>query len=383
MKSIKSFILYGIIVLLCIAAFAGYFVSRNNSLSAVSAPETVSTTEAASASGAASTTEAVSARETESQRDQHVLEIMRKSAQIPSPNPVVGVGRGTDYGKAFNDAVENAGGLKNIVKKGDTVVIKPNLITLAVSDGPVITDYRVIQSIADLANACGAAKVIVAEASPYGYIYEVAGYEQITGVELVDMNKAKEEDCYLLKPEKSLTGKKFYIPKVYMDADVVIGAAKLKTHIDTGVTLSLKLSMGVPPLSFYAASGMGKIKLHNMGLDNVIVDLNKIRKPDFVVIDGIIGGEGEGPINVTPVDSQIMFAGADPVAVDTAAMKFMGLTFVDGPHVELAGKEGLGISDLDRIKVVGADLDAIQRPFRVSYIWAMQHGRTEFNGQAD
>lgn len=153
-----------------------------------------------------------------------------------------------------------------------------------------------------------------------------------------------------------------------MDADVVIGAAKLKTHFqsDAVVSLGLKLSMGVPPTPLYGSAG-GKTMLHSMGLKEIIVDLNKIRRPDFVVIDGIVGGEGYGPLANTPVKSNVMFAGSDIVALDTVALTFMGFKVEEIPHVKLASDEGLGISDLSKIQIVGADLEKISMRFKRAY----------------
>jgi uncharacterized protein (DUF362 family) len=153
-------------------------------------------------------------------------------------------------------------------------------------------------------------------------MFKDLGYKKIKGVELIDLNKFGKEDCYRIKPKNSLTGETFYIPKVYMDADVVISAAKLKTYNLVGVTLSLKNAFGVPPAGLYGSIG-GKVKLHDLGVEKSIVDLNKIRKPDFAVIDGIIGGKGAGPADDTPVNSNIIIAGKDLVATDTVGLNFM------------------------------------------------------------
>jgi uncharacterized protein (DUF362 family) len=289
---------------------------------------------------------------------------MEKSAAMPASH-LVGIARGEDYSAVTREVIENAGGLKSLVKKGDTVIIKPNLIRGALAGSPVCTDYRVIQEIANLLKELGAGRIIVAEASPAGNVYVQAEYNKLTGVELIDLNECQSEDCYDLKPAKSLTGQTIKIPKIYMDADVVIGAAKLKTHQmrEAQVTLGLKLSMGVPPSRFYFGNGY-KIGLHNMGLKEVIVDLNRIRRPDFVVIDGIVAGEGLGPVEVSPVKSNIMFAGSDLVALDTVTMTFMGYTLDEVPHAKLASDEGLGISDLSKIKIVGADINSIKTRFR-------------------
>ncbi|MDP4091283.1 MAG: DUF362 domain-containing protein [Bacillota bacterium] len=347
MKKVKSIVIYAALAILCIISVYSYIQSKNQTARVLSNN---------------------SGEKSSSGPSQAVLDRMKKSTSIPSPTPVVGIGRGTDYKAVTTEAIENAGGIRDIVKKGNTVIIKPNLIRGEKAGSPVSTDYRMIQIIADLAKEAGASRIIVAEASPAGDVFKNAEYDKLQGVELLDMSVLNKEDCYFLKPDKSLTGQAIYIPKIYMDADVVITAAKLKTQYEAVVTLSLKNSIGVPPTALYG-SFSGKMTLHSYGLVNTIVDLNKIRKPDFSVIDGIVGGDGNGPINVKPVNSNIIFAGVDPVALDTVALNFMGFTVDQVPHVQLAGNEGLGISDLSKITVKGADLNSIKMKFKpaVSY----------------
>ena len=295
------------------------------------------------------------------------------AAPAGDPLAVVGIGRGTDYGAVTRTAVENAGGLDRIVKKGDVVLIKPNLCTNAAPGRPTTTDYRVVQAVVDVVKSLGAGKVIVAEGGFYGNCFSKAAaamskYDTIKDVTLYDLNGCDKQDCYQLSPKDSLIGKALYIPKVYIDANVVITVAKMKTHFlpDAVVSLSLKNVFGVPPDKIYGGYG-DKSGLHSFPLKETIVELNKIRKPDFSIVDGIVGGEGWGPANNTPVDSRIIVAGADPVAVDTVALSFMGFTVDQVPHVKLAAAKNLGIADLSRIKVTGADLDAIRMDFKSGF----------------
>lgn len=398
MPKVKTIIIYGLILILCAAAAAGYFMTKSGEQADVAAQTTAAsdadgvssggtsadtqndgdnTTAVTTGTGTAAPT-GTAAAEAEgsdanggpdkSSLDAHVREVMQKSVAEPDPNPVVGIGRGTDYAEVTGEAVKNAGGIDGIVKKGDTVVIKPNICTLAEATDGRITDYRVVQKIVDMVKALGASRVIIAEGTIAGDAFSSTflrqnKFDTIKGVELVNLNALNEEDCYELMPEKSMTGKAIFIPKIYMDANVVIGVAKLKTHFqpDAVVSLTLKNSYGVPPGNIY---GLGsKDGLHALGLMESIVDINKIRKPDFFIIDGIVGGEGYGPLRNTPVDSQIIFAGKDPVALDTAAATFMGFTVDEIPHLKLASDEKLGISDLKSIKIVGADLDKIKMKF--------------------
>jgi uncharacterized protein (DUF362 family) len=287
-----------------------------------------------------------------------------KFSKTTSLETIVGIGLGSEYAEVTRTAIENAGGLGDIIKCNDTVVIKPNLVKASLPEEGIVTDFRVVQEIVNIVKRLGARRIIIAEATPFGNVFEAVRFHEITGAELFDMNDCGEEDCYKIRADNSLTKEDIMIPKIYFDADVVIGAAKLKTHFeyDAGVSLSLKNAIGVPPTKFYGTDY--KEKLHLMGLKEAIVDINKIRKPDFVVIDGIIGGEGYGPIKVNPIQSNIIFAGADPVAVDTVALSFMGFTVDEVLHVRLASESNLGVSDMSKIKVVGADLDSIRLKFQ-------------------
>jgi uncharacterized protein (DUF362 family) len=225
-----------------------------------------------------------------------------------------------------------------------------------------------VAEIVTMARECGASRIIIAEASGSRdrRLFEATSMTTIEGVEFMDFNTFRAADCYYLTPANSLTGEYFYIPKIYMDADVVIDTPKMKNHYMTTVTLSLKnCSIGVPPTSLSGRGGaLPKQKLHDYGLDRSIVDINQIRKPDFSVVDGIIGMEGRGPVGGSPIRSNVIIAGADPVAVDTVGLTFMGYIVDEVSHVKMAGDAGLGINIIQDIKVVGAELENIKTPYK-------------------
>jgi uncharacterized protein (DUF362 family) len=183
----------------------------------------------------------------------------------PEPNPVVGIAQGSEseYAQTTRKAIENTGGLGKIIKSGDTVLIKPNLGTSVPGRSGATTDYRMAAEIVTLARECGASRIIIAEASGSRdrRLFEATGMTTIDGVKFMDFNTFRVADCYYLTPANSLTGEYFYIPKIYMDADVVIDTPKMKNHYMTTVTLSLKnCSIGVPPTSL---SGGGAALFQN------------------------------------------------------------------------------------------------------------------------
>jgi uncharacterized protein (DUF362 family) len=289
---------------------------------------------------------------------------------VPAAGKVlVGIGRGVNHAAVVAQAIANAGGLENIVSKGDTVIIKPNLSS---SRGnltyPGNTDYRVVAEVVRQVREAGAGRIIVAEGAGTGTPLSnptigLIRYNTIEGVEFLDLNTVRREDCYYVSSPNKVTREPIYMPKIYVDADVVISVPKLKTNYAVGPSLGLKNGFGAPPKPLVNDGSRWKLGLHNRGIPNSIVEINLLRKPDFVVIDGIVAGEGNGPTNNDPVDARIVFAGTDILAVDTIASYFMGFNPQNIPHLRLAAENGLGEYRMERIQVAGADIHEIRMDF--------------------
>src|SRR5204862_7899949 len=113
------------------------------------------------------------------------------------------------------------------------------------------------------------------------------------------------------------------LAKTIATADVVISLQKLKTHHWAGATLSLKNLFGTLPGICY---GWPKNELHWRGIDNSIVDIALTRTPDLAIVDGIIGMEGDGPLNGVPKALGALIMGCDPLAVDATCCRLMRLT---------------------------------------------------------
>jgi uncharacterized protein (DUF362 family) len=282
---------------------------------------------------------------------------------------IVGIGRGVDHAAVAAQAIENAGGLERIVNKGDTVIIKPNLSSSrGTLSYPGNTDYRVVAEVARQVRALGAGRIIVAEGAGTGKplsdpVIGLIRYDTIEGVEFFDLNTIPREKCYYVSSPKKLTNEPIYMPKIYVDADVVISIPKLKTNYAVGSSLGLKNGFGAPPKPLINDGTAWKWGLHNRGIENSIVEINLLRKPDFVVIDGIVAGEGNGPTNNDPVDARIVLAGADVMAVDTIGSYFMGFNPQKLPHLKFAAENGLGEYRMEHIEAVGANIYEIRMDF--------------------
>jgi uncharacterized protein (DUF362 family) len=136
---------------------------------------------------------------------------------------------------------------------------------------------------------------------------------------------------------------------------------KLKTHHWAGVTLSLKNMFGIVPGNCY---GWPKNVLHWAGLTRSILDINGTVRPDFAIVDGIVGMEGNGPIQGTAKSCEVLVLGDDPVAVDSTCARIMGLA---PERIDYLANAALLLGHLreDRIVQLGESVARVRKPFAV------------------
>jgi len=152
-----------------------------------------------------------------------------------------------------------------------------------------------------------------------------------------------------------------YLPKTALGVDFLVSMPKLKTHHWAGVTLSLKNMFGIVPGACY---GWPKNVLHWAGIDRAILDINAAIRPDFAMVDGIVGMEGNGPIQGTPKASGVLVFGSDPVAVDATCCRIMGLIPERVKYLAQAGTL-LGHVNTQKIQQLGESIASVRTPFAV------------------
>ncbi|MFZ0522956.1 MAG: DUF362 domain-containing protein, partial [Candidatus Acidiferrales bacterium] len=155
--------------------------------------------------------------------------------------------------------------------------------------------------------------------------------------------------------------KELFLPKTVLGVDFLVSMPKLKTHHWAGVTLSLKNMFGIVPGSCY---GWPKNVLHWAGIDRSILDINAAARPDFAIADGILGMEGNGPIQGTPKPCGALVLGDDPVAVDATCCRVMGLRPEKVKYLNAAGTM-LGHLDPEKIQQLGETIASVRTPFAV------------------
>jgi uncharacterized protein (DUF362 family) len=246
---------------------------------------------------------------------------------------------------------------KNTLAGYDKVLIKVNFITTKTWDTGATTDPIVVEAIIKKLEDLPV-KVYVVESDATitnaDKAFEMTGMKDMcsrNGVEWLNLRYVK--DRVKLKVPNGEVLKSITVPRLVTES-AVISAAKLKTHINTTVTLGMKNMFGLLPDKF-------KGKYHMKGISNVVVDINTVLKPALTVIDGFVGMEGEGPVDGTPVQMNLIIAGTDVVATDATAARIMGFNPYEIKHIRKAFEKGLGSSEA---QVLGEKLETVKRPFK-------------------
>ncbi|HKF52520.1 MAG TPA: DUF362 domain-containing protein, partial [Candidatus Acidoferrales bacterium] len=110
--------------------------------------------------------------------------------------------------------------------------------------------------------------------------------------------------------------------------------------------------------------GWPKNVLHWAGIDRSILDINAAARPDFAIVDGIMGMEGNGPLQGDPKKCGVLVFGDDPVAVDATCCRVMELVPEKIKYLAAAGTF-LGHLNAAKIKQLGESVESVRTPFSV------------------
>ena len=264
--------------------------------------------------------------------------------------------------KILKEGFDLMGGVKTVVKKGDVVLLKPNLGYPEPEGLPpwtCTTDHFVLAALTELFLEAGAKKVITAESPAHGitseYMFKSTGVKEA-------VEKAGGEVCYLDKVKwvlRKVPGgvilKEQWVPKICLDVDVLVNVPKIKTtRVGNKFTLGYKNLFGyVPPDE---RGPWHRIPEHLYFL----VDLYKLLPSTLTVMDGLVIMEGEGPRYGTPREWGAIIMGKDPVATEAVTVAAVGHEPYEQGVLPIAAKAGQGTMDLKDIEILGESIESIQ-----------------------
>ena len=249
--------------------------------------------------------------------------------------------------------------------RGKTVLLKPNFVGPD-PQGVINTHPAVVGAAKESLLRLGAKEVLVGDGPALERdteaILEMMRLREYIGPlesSFVDLNLEEVRRISLRTRASSL--RELFLPEAVLRADLVVSMPKLKTHHWAGVTLSLKNMFGIVPGSCY---GWPKNVLHWAGITRALLDINSTVRPDFAIVDGILGMEGNGPIQGVPKHCGVLVLGNDPVAVDSTCARIMGLEPERIEHLAQASYL-LGHLKEEKIRQIGDNIASVQTPFEV------------------
>ncbi len=254
---------------------------------------------------------------------------------------------------ATRKALEAMGGISRFVKKGQRVLIKPNMSFSRTPDFSATTHPLVIAAVAQACVEVGAQQVLVLDHTLQRaeLCLERTGIhdacKNISGVHVLALQERKFFNEIKIPQGKVL--ERAEVIKEFLDSQVLINIPVAKSHSATGVSLGLKGLMGMiwDRESFHS----------RYNINQAIADLATVIKPQLTILDATralaSGGPG-GPGEVKKPN--LIIAGIDPVAVDSygvTVVPWYGQNFKGRQveHLLMAHQRGLGKIDVDQLKV--------------------------------
>lgn len=241
--------------------------------------------------------------------------------------------------------LEPLGGMAGIVKPGDRVLLKPNLLTGARPTKECVTRPELV---------CCAAKMVL-EAGGKPFMGDGPAFGSARGVAVANGYLPLIEELDL--PVVEFHGKRYQsvseefnhllLSKEAMEADVVINLPKVKSHAQLTLTMGVKNLFGCVPGKMKAWWHMEAGK-DSARFGQMLVETARAVDPDLTILDGIIGHEGNGPSGGEPRFLGILGASRDVFALDRAGVEILNVPPQAVPTVAASARLGL-CSNLEAI----------------------------------
>ncbi len=257
-------------------------------------------------------------------------------------------------------------GISSAELRDKRILLKPNLVETASGAPHINTHPLVLRGAIEAFLKLGAAKVMVAEGPGHRRdtlaVYEESGLADVLTEDRIafhDLNYIAGDPVQNVGRQSKL--KTLTFPALFNEADWIVSVAKMKTHHWAGATLCMKNLFGVMPGIYY---GWPKNVLHHAGIDNSILDINATLKPNFGIVDGIVGMEGDGPIMGDPKKAGVLVMGRNLAAVDATCCRIMGIDPYKIPYLERADN-WLGPIGQAAIEQRGESVAAVRTDFQL------------------
>ncbi|MCR4292302.1 MAG: DUF362 domain-containing protein [Candidatus Kuenenia sp.] len=265
---------------------------------------------------------------------------------------------------AIHRSLSLLNGTEMLVRPGKKVLLKLNLLSSSQPpERAVNTHPAVVRALVDIFQKDFGCEVYIGDSS--GSVknsstfnaFRVTRINEIaenTGAKIVNFDKDKYIDVYN-KDYEILD--KFRIARTLREVDFIVSVPKLKTHGLTQYTGAIKNMLGSIP-------GNGKKNVHLIApkptvFAKALVDIYQMAPPHLIIMDAIVGMEGNGPNAGNPKKVGLIISSRDSVALDTVASNIIGFEPMAVPTIRFAHQRGLGIGELSNITVAGESIQNV------------------------
>ena len=254
--------------------------------------------------------------------------------------------KGGEPAAMFDKGIEALGGMKAFIKKGQKVVVKPNIGWDVSPERAGNTNPQLVARIVQHCLDAGAKDVYVFDhtCDKWTRCYSTSGIERAVteaGGKIAPGDTESYYQAVKVPAGKQLTDAKVH--ELILESDVFINVPVLKSHGGSRLTMAMKNHMGIVWDRKY---------WHRTDLHQCIADFATYRKPDLNILDAYAVMKENGPRGVSVDDVVTMKAlliSTDQVTLDAAGAKLFGMDPKDVPYIQLAAENKAGRIDLDAL----------------------------------
>jgi uncharacterized protein (DUF362 family) len=303
-------------------------------------------------------------------------------------------------GVAVEKAIDLLGGIGQVTKGINTVMLKPNLVS---TQAEATTKPIVVRTLAEMMQRAGK-EVSIGEGSAAApkfnvvgsevfrtrkreildpmqqYVFEQLGYGEIAKALRVPLVNLHSGELVDVDVPGGFVFDKLTLHQSLARTDLLCSVPMMKTHQLATVTLGMKNLVGAFPGTVYQSirGHMHDLaaKVEPTAASAVVVDMVRANKLGLVVVDGSMAMEGNGPSMGQTFKMNVIVAGANPLATDMVAANLMGFEPGEIPTFWWANKAGMKPSSLPEIEIRGEPLDRVRRPFAKPQLYAWNEIRS-------
>lgn len=295
-----------------------------------------------------------------------------------SKKSLVALAKSDDIQANVTRVFDLMGGVQNVIRKGTTVVLKPNAGHAEPPETSVCTNPEVVRAVIREVKKAEPKRIIIAEAAAIGCdtleCFKVSGIQAVAeeeGVELIDIKRDKDLVKVAVRGFRSNIDS-VKLPRFLLEADHLINLPILKAHASMVFSGALKNIKGVVQDKVH-------MDMHKQNLTMAMMDVWSVCRADINIMDAHRAASGYSPHMPVPIETHMILGSKDPVAIDRVACEVTGIDTSAVDYFKVAEETGLGKYAMEDIEVVGDSVEDCFMKMWIPYIGDMSTRWPEYD----